>query len=317
MDAAHKHLAERAQLAAVAHGQLSHQGVRARRWHQRRHRKGRAATRAAPGGWWVARLSIAIGLLVAAAIGLGVIGNGTAESINQRLLAQVDRAGLALGFGIKTVRIEGHRHVLRHVIETALQVGPLRSQLTFDAAAARRRLLKIGWIKSVDIKRVYPDGLIVSIEERSPVAIWRRGERASLIDHEGRVLAAVARDAEVGLPLVSGAGAHLAVGPLLRAISAYPLLFQRVAAAERVEDRRWTLVLSNGLRVELPADSLAAAVTRLEAHRVKGWLDRSIATLDLRVHGQIVIRRRPQQPLTRSRGSGDRVVVSTSGGQPR
>jgi cell division protein FtsQ len=73
-------------------------------------------------------------------------------------------------------------------------------------------------------------------------------------------------------------------------------LLSRLALAERVGDRRWTLTLERGPTVHLPADDEADAILRLLAPRQGGRLiDRDVALIDLRTPGRIMLRREPPQ----------------------
>ena len=65
---------------------------------------------------------------------------------------------------------------------------------------------------------------------------------------------------------------------------------RRLQEAQRIADRRWTLLLINGTRVHLPADGMAAALAWLESRAETGLLDARLAVIDLRVAGQLVVR---------------------------
>ena len=67
--------------------------------------------------------------------------------------------------------------------------------LSFDSRAAQDRIERLPWVERASVERVLPDRLEVRVSERSPVAVWRRGDRNFLIDGSGRVLAAIPRDA--------------------------------------------------------------------------------------------------------------------------
>jgi cell division septal protein FtsQ len=93
---------------------------------------------------------------------------------------------------------------------------------------------------------------------------------------------------------VAGAGAATNAQALFKMLAGYPELMSRLAVAERIGDRRWSLKLTHGPEIDLPADAEAEALARLMARRRGGRLiDRDVAGLDLRVADQIVVRRDP------------------------
>jgi cell division protein FtsQ len=70
------------------------------------------------------------------------------------------------------------------------------SMLTLPVDDARRRLLAVSAIRSVDIRRVWPDGVTITIEERTPVAFWSIGGHDFPVDQDGVVLSPGAPDGD-------------------------------------------------------------------------------------------------------------------------
>ncbi|MBZ0114431.1 MAG: FtsQ-type POTRA domain-containing protein, partial [Thermoanaerobaculia bacterium] len=48
------------------------------------------------------------------------------------------------------------------------------------------------WVASVEVTKVLPRRLLVSVDERYPVAVWQREDRSDYVDGEGRVIAPTA-----------------------------------------------------------------------------------------------------------------------------
>jgi cell division protein FtsQ len=107
------------------------------------------------------------------------------------------------------------------------------------------------------------------------------------------VLAPALREAYADLPLVVGDGAGKSASALFEALKPYGELKQKMIAALRVGDRRWTLKLASGVEIMLPDDGVDEALkslTKLDAER--GLLDRDIAAVDLRLLDRITVRLR-------------------------
>lgn len=52
----------------------------------------------------------------------------------------------------------------------------------FDVAAFKERILENPWVRTVSVRRVFPDGVLLSVQAHEPVAVWRdRG----LLDQAG------------------------------------------------------------------------------------------------------------------------------------
>ncbi len=193
------------------------------------------------------------------------------------------------GFGIGKINISGQSLTSEATILKALGLEPQMSTLNFDAEAALARIEAIPSIKSATIRKVYPDQLIVSVEEKLPMARWRIGDATYLVDENG---GPVARDdgSFRELPLVVGAGAADDSMVMIRTLERYPAITRDLAALSRIADRRWDLIFYSGLRVQLPENGVGPALDRLETYqRDYALLDRDVTVIDLRVPGMLAL----------------------------
>ena len=155
--------------------------------------------------------------------------------------------------------------------------------LDFDTDAAKARLEAVAWIRHAQVMRLLPSTLQVVVEERTPLR--RLAEQGP--DLRGRCRG---RRSGAGLArslcracLWSWARARRSPPPNCT-ISWRPIddLKQKLIAAIRVGDRRWTLKLASGLEIMLPDDNVGEALNslaKLDAER--GLLKRDIAAVDL------------------------------------
>ena len=92
-------------------------------------------------------------------------------------------------FSVNNLRIEGAAR-LDH--ESLAQISGLygASMLTLPEEGARRRLTAIPDIRSVGITREWPDTVVITVEERTPVAFWTVSGHDFPVDQEGIVLSA-------------------------------------------------------------------------------------------------------------------------------
>jgi len=85
-----------------------------------------------------------------------------------------------------------------------------RSIYLFPLAARRKALLNVSWVRDASIVRVWPDRVVVSVTERTPVAFMKLPAggitRWALIDSDGVILDPPQR-APFHLPVLAGVGA--------------------------------------------------------------------------------------------------------------
>lgn len=141
--------------------------------------------------------------------------------------------------------------------------------------------------------------LLVEIEERIPVLVWRKHDGTlTLIDAEGqRVAPLLTRSLRGDLPLVAGRGADApdAVGEALAIMAAAKPLATRLRGLVRRGERRWDLVLDRDQVIQLPETAAAAALERVLAlDAAEDMLGRDLAVIDMRIPGRATLRLAPE-----------------------
>jgi cell division protein FtsQ len=278
--------------AALRHGGLLlRQGSRALRSTAARDWAGRWALK-------LRRLSAQSGLgaaastlLVAGALGYGVVKGNHINDAIVWFKDTRDAAANTLGFRIAAVALTGVKEVNRDEILTTAGVTGRASLLFLDADAARSRLLANPWIAEAAVLKLYPDRLQISITERQAFALWQKDGIVSVIAADGTVLEPFVESRYVGLPLVVGAGAQREAKDFLAVIGRYADIRAQLQASILVAERRWNLRLKNGIDVRLPETDVGAALDRLVAlDRDKKLLSRDITMVDLRLPDRVTVR---------------------------
>jgi cell division protein FtsQ len=248
--------------------------------------------------------------LIAAGAGLaavGVVAIVLATDHRGERLAQASADGLlnqtaAAGLRLQSVRLDGASPQSSADIlhAAALQKGaPL---LGLDLDGARRRIEQVGWVKDAHVIRLFPDSVVISVDERKLLAVWQHDGRAGVIDADG----VVATEADPGrfasLPLVVGDGANTAAKAILGPVMSRRRLAERLDALVRVDGRRWDLRLKDGTIVQLPASDEEAALIRLDQlDQQSRILDLGFSRIDLRDPEMVAVR--PRQTSAASSGA--------------
>lgn len=188
------------------------------------------------------------------------------------------------GFQIRHVEVGGHVHLSAAQVVAALELNVDSFSLQYDVAAARSRLLAMGWIADARITMVPPDGLRVDIVERQPTWVLKHEGKYQLIAADGARIEPITKRADwPHLPLLVGEGAEARVAEAYELLHAAAPLGEVVGALVRVGQRRWDLHLGSTRVIMLPEDQPVAAlnaVVRLE--REQGLMKRDFKWLDVR-----------------------------------
>ncbi len=139
--------------------------------------------------------------------------------------------------------------------------------LAVDIDALRGALEQLPWVRRVELRRVWPDRLEISLEEHVPYAHW--GD-AGLVNTHGEFFAA---RSDESLPYL--AGPQGTVAEVTRRYRAFAQLLAPLAdAPQRVtltSRYAWQLRLASGLHIELGRDYPAEAADRRLARFVAAY----------------------------------------------
>lgn len=241
----------------------------------------------------VATLGLCAGAAVAA--GLWAWRSGAVERAGEAVSARLDAMAAGAGFTVQEVFVVGRSETGHEELRRAVGAQRGQSMLAFDPAAARERLLALGWIKEAAVRRRLPNAVDVAVVERRPFALWQRDGRLALVDRDGEPITRRGLERFAGLPLVVGEDAAEHAAALIDALSLQPALFAEVEAAVRVGGRRWNVRLKSGVEVNLPEEGAAEAWARLaELDARQGLAARDIVAIDLRLPDRLVVRLAPE-----------------------
>ena len=240
--------------------------------------------RGAPGlrSWGAKSLAVVCAALVASILVAAFFMSGTGGRVYRGVMHVADSATADAGFGIADVHISGNTRTAPDILVAALGLEPGQSIFKADLQAARRRLLSLDWVADADVRRRYPGSIYVTIVEKRPFALWQSPSGLFVVERSGGVITNRNIDAFASLPKLIGVGAN-GGAEVIDAIALHRAVSARVKAVERVSDRRWNLILDDGVVVKLPETDWQRQIVTLETLIVeKGVLERDIAEIDLR-----------------------------------
>ncbi len=195
------------------------------------------------------------------------------------------------GLAITEVKITGQSETSEVAVLDRLDIGQFPSLLTFDVESAKARVELLPWVEHATLKKLFPNTLEVSIAERTPFAMWQHDGEVSLVDEDGKVITDAVDERYAKLPFVVGAGAGSRVREFVDLIAGAPDIAGRVRAGVLISERRWNVVLDNGIELLLPAEKPAAALATVAAlDAEKNLLSRQIVAVDFRLPGQMIVR---------------------------
>ncbi len=219
----------------------------------------------------------------------GLLRGGSYDAFVAANGSLADVLSRSAGFAIKAVTITGARELTEDEILQLGGVSQKNSLVFLDVAAVRARLKAVPLIKEASVSKLYPNRLLIEIEERQPDALWQKDGVVSVVAVDGTPID-VMRDARFErLPLVVGADANRNIAQYIEILEAAGEMRDRIRAGIYVSGRRWSLKTNEGLAIELPEINPADALAGLSRLEHDGHiLEKDIVAVDLRVPGRVV-----------------------------
>ncbi|MEH6564178.1 MAG: cell division protein FtsQ/DivIB [Halopseudomonas sp.] len=224
-------------------------------------------------------------LLVALGMGLYELGS--------RLMPLADRP-------VALITVEGElQYIDREAVQQVIQPYLHESFLGIDLQGLHSDLLAMPWVADASVRRVWPDKLVIDLDEQLPIARW--GD-AALLNNEGKAFAPEDISRFSRLPQLDGP--ERAKRRVMRHYQQFSRLLRpqgMVVSKLELRDRgSWFLTTEDGIEVLLGRDNLVEKMQRFMTVEQMMLQDRRelIARVDLRYsNGMAVAWREPVAPV--------------------
>lgn len=105
---------------------------------------------------------------------------------------------------VKHFTFIGNKHLTDEELKALAGVRLNESLITISGSKVSQQLLKSPWIKSVSLRKEFPDTLSMTIQEAEPFALLNMNEHLFLMDENGRLLEELKDNAVPFLPTIKG-----------------------------------------------------------------------------------------------------------------
>ena len=161
---------------------------------------------------------------------------------------------------VNEVKVNGDLIFLnKEAIESIVSDNVSGGFFTVDLQHIREILFQQPWVKSVSLRRRWPAGLDVFIEEHKPVAYWNDD---GYISQSGSVFKPEVIDKNLNLPVLSGPEAqHSNVWKFMNVLYRKMAALNYAVTSLRLDERRaWRLEILNAVNVEAAGNAKGIAV---------------------------------------------------------
>ena len=240
---------------------------------------------------WHNGLGLALSIALIGAAGLyGVIRNGQYEAFVTANGSVQDFIARSIGFGISAVTITSQSGLSEGLILKTAGINANSSLPFLDAGGVRDKLMTLPIVADAQVRKLYPDRLMIDLTERQPFALWQKDGVVNMVSDSGIAIGELSNLRYADLPFVAGEGANTRVAEFLALLDALGDQKSKFRAGVLIGERRWNLKSNSGIDVRLPQDNPQEALKTLaEMERQNRILEKDILAIDLRVPGKMEV----------------------------
>lgn len=181
-------------------------------------------------------------------------------------------------FTIQQIQIEGANqknlnHVNMPIVKTEVLNRIKGNFFSVRLDQTRGAFEELPWVRSASVRRVWPNGLHVTLVEREPVGLWVTSTGPKLIDANGDLFTANLAEADLGKNLVTFNGPENSNKEVLELYEQLNEWFKpmdaKVSSLTLSQRYSWTMKLDNGMVFEIGRD-----LNQKDRSQIKARLDR-------------------------------------------
>lgn len=136
-------------------------------------------------------------------------------------------------FFLKNIEIKGNSRLTYSQLVELMGISPGDSLLQLKMSVLHENLADNPWIENVSVKRVFPDELLVTVQEKQAYFWVQHGDKMYYADQEGNRITSISPDRFVSLPVLylEGEGPAPELSMLVNHLEGmnFPFSFQEIA----------------------------------------------------------------------------------------
>ena len=190
-------------------------------------------------------------------------------------------------FSIKNIQVENNNLISKFEIVNKLSDLYGKNILLVNKDYIKKPLESIDFLRTIEVKKKYPDTIIINIFETKPVAVLLKDKKKFLIDNLSNLYPLNISISEDDLPKVFGEKAELNFLNFFKLLKKNGFSISNIESFYFFKVGRWDIQLTNNQIIKFPKSKTNEAIKQsIELLKRKDFKNYNI--IDLRIYGKIV-----------------------------
>ena len=191
-------------------------------------------------------------------------------------------------FQIKKIKITNNYLINKQEILKKVKKINNKNIFLIKKEEVEQPLSNINYIDKIEVKKKYPDTIIIKIYETKPIAIITIKNKKFIIDNKSNLISFNYNKLTESLPNVFGEGADKEFVVFLGKLKKYNFLIKSIKNFYYFKIGRWDLELTNNKIIKLPSNKLEMAIK--ESIKLLNREDfKNYSIIDLRINDKIIV----------------------------
>jgi cell division septal protein FtsQ len=191
-------------------------------------------------------------------------------------------------FNIKNIDVENNIIVDKDKIIKNLNNILNKNIFLIKKKEIKDPLKKINFLGKIEVKKIYPNKILIKVFETKPLAILIKNKKKFIIDSASNLIPTNKHDALSDLPQVFGEGAENNFIHFTNLLEKNNFPFQEIKVYYYFQIGRWDIQFLNDKIIKLPYNNIEGAILKsIKLLENKDFKNYNI--IDLRVDGKIIV----------------------------
>ena len=191
-------------------------------------------------------------------------------------------------FRIKKIEVTNNQRIKENIIFKKLNHIYNKNIIFISSGDILTYLTNLDYLEKIEVKKKYPDTIVIKIYETDPMAILYRGEERYILDSLSNLIPLEKNLDEIKLPKVFGLEAESDFINFFNQLGSNKFPKNRIKSYTYFQLNRWDLKLTNDQIIKFPSEKRREAIQQsvelLNRENFKRY-----KVIDLRIDGKIIV----------------------------